>query len=201
MTSIVSLTRAVRLPGSRHRPMNGSCGSRRYAWLCWNWQLRLQGMGEIANTSQNREKRSGDAELPSRTARTVAAGIIGLTGIRSVRNAVRGLRIRACGPTFPTHAGPNSAQEIAMASSLKIGQLTSQLGTPLQRAPEAREETHSEIIANGDFRIDLQSHKVTVRGPGSALNFGRVRPAGVSGRASPERGHLTHSPEHALRSS
>ena len=56
-----------------------------------------------------------------------------------------------------------------MASSLKIGQLTSQLGRPLQRAPEAWEETHSEIIANGDFRIDLQSHKVTVRGQEARL--------------------------------
>jgi DNA-binding response OmpR family regulator len=51
-----------------------------------------------------------------------------------------------------------------MASSLNIGQLTSRLETVLQRAPEARAQAHGEIIANGDFRIDLQSHKVTVRG-------------------------------------
>src|SRR5580765_6108899 len=139
--------------------MSGSCGSRRCAWPCWNWQLRLQGMGEIANTTRNREKRNGVAELPSRTARTVADGIMGLTASvqseRSSRLTDSGLR-----PTFPTHAGPNSAEEIAMASSLNIGQLTSPLKTVVQRAPEAREQTHREIIANGDFRIDLQSHKV-----------------------------------------
>jgi len=56
-----------------------------------------------------------------------------------------------------------------MASSLNIGQLTSPLKTVVQRAPEAREQTHSEIIANGDFRIDLQSHKVTVRGQDACL--------------------------------
>jgi DNA-binding response OmpR family regulator len=56
-----------------------------------------------------------------------------------------------------------------MASSFNIGQLTSRLGALFQRAPEVREKTQGEIIENGDFRIDLQSHKVTVRGQEAEL--------------------------------
>jgi DNA-binding response OmpR family regulator len=51
-----------------------------------------------------------------------------------------------------------------MASSLNIRQLTSRLGNLLQRVPEVREDTQSDIIEHGDFHIDLRSHQVTVRG-------------------------------------
>ena len=51
-----------------------------------------------------------------------------------------------------------------MATSLSVGQLTSRLGALLQGSPESRDETHKNIIANGDFRIDNQSRTVTVRG-------------------------------------
>jgi DNA-binding response OmpR family regulator len=50
-----------------------------------------------------------------------------------------------------------------MATSLSVGQLTSRLGA-LQGSPENRDETHRDIIANGDFRIDNQSRTATVRG-------------------------------------
>jgi two-component system response regulator VicR len=50
-----------------------------------------------------------------------------------------------------------------MATSLSVGQLTSRLGA-LQGPPENRDETHSDIIATGDFRIDNQSRTLTVRG-------------------------------------
>jgi two-component system response regulator VicR len=51
-----------------------------------------------------------------------------------------------------------------MATSLSMGRLASRLGALLQGAPESRDETHRDIIANGDFRIDNQSRTVTVRG-------------------------------------
>jgi DNA-binding response OmpR family regulator len=51
-----------------------------------------------------------------------------------------------------------------MASSLNIRQLTTRLGDLLQRVPGVREEAQNDIIENGDFRIDLRSHEVTVRG-------------------------------------
>jgi DNA-binding response OmpR family regulator len=50
-----------------------------------------------------------------------------------------------------------------MASSLRIGPLTAQ-PTFFQRIGEDRTETQKSFIENGDFRIDLQSHEVRVRG-------------------------------------
>jgi len=51
-----------------------------------------------------------------------------------------------------------------MASSLNVRRLTARLGNLLQRVPGVRGGTLSDIIENGDFRIDLRSHTATVRG-------------------------------------
>jgi DNA-binding response OmpR family regulator len=56
-----------------------------------------------------------------------------------------------------------------MASSSRSGLLTARPGTLVQRIPEVREETQNDIIENGDFRVDLRSHKVTVRGQEAQL--------------------------------
>lgn len=53
-------------------------------------------------------------------------------------------------------------------SPLNMGQLAAR-ETLLQRVPEVRDETQDDIIENGDFRIDLRSHKVTVRGKETQL--------------------------------
>jgi DNA-binding response OmpR family regulator len=51
-----------------------------------------------------------------------------------------------------------------MASAFNIRQLTARVGSLLHRPPEVREKPQSDTIESGDFRIDLRSHKVTVRG-------------------------------------
>jgi len=61
-------------------------------------------------------------------------------------------------------------EEVAMASALSIRQLTARLGNLLQRAPEVREKKENDTIESGDFRIDLRSHKVTVRGQEARLS-------------------------------
>ena len=56
-----------------------------------------------------------------------------------------------------------------MASSLSIRPLSVRPGDFPQRVVEGREEAQKDIIENGDFRIDLQSRKVTVRGQEAPL--------------------------------
>jgi DNA-binding response OmpR family regulator len=56
-----------------------------------------------------------------------------------------------------------------MASSLNIGHLTSRPGSRLEGKSETRDERHSEVIENGDFHIDLEYRKATVRGQDAHL--------------------------------
>lgn len=57
-----------------------------------------------------------------------------------------------------------------MGSLLNIGELTSRMGALSQGTPEDRDETQNGIIKNGDFHIDLQGRKATVRGREAHLN-------------------------------
>jgi DNA-binding response OmpR family regulator len=56
-----------------------------------------------------------------------------------------------------------------MASLPNFGPVTARPGNFFQRIVGGEGETQKDIIENGDFRIDLQSHKVTVRGQEAQL--------------------------------
>jgi hypothetical protein len=83
-----------------------------------------------------------------------------------------------------------------MGSRASISELAGQ-GVSLTATGRA-ESADQDIRVAGDFRIDLYSRSVTVRGHELRLNSGRIRDADRSDRAPGERYYAAYSGERAM---